>query len=163
HSDSAPTVYLDGNPTQTDQALTRTVERGAGHIEAVSPINGETDRVTNFLAGTVAMRNLHMLTSDPARNPTFTLFANPNYVLCATGFSCPETGTQVREERGFAWNHGDFAPDINTTWFGIVGPGVRHLGVDDAVSSDHANDRPTVLALLGLKDDYAHEGRVLAE
>jgi len=161
HSDSAPTVYLKDNPSQADP-LTRTVERAAGHIQAVNPITHETDHVTRLLVGVAAMRNLHMLTSDPARNPTFTLFADPDYFICAGGSSCP-VGTQVTEPPAFAWNHGDVSPDINTTWLGLVGPGVRHLGVDNTTWSDHADDRPTVLALLGLQDDYRHEGRVLAE
>src|SRR5204863_2070364 len=129
YSDSAPTVYLNGNPSQTDLPLTRTVERAAGHIQAVNPITHETDHVTNLLAGVAAMRNLHMLTSDSARNPTFTLFAKPDYFVCATGFGCAPTDSQVIVNPGFAWNHGDVAPEINTTWLGIVGPGVRHLGV----------------------------------
>jgi hypothetical protein len=36
-------------------------------------------------------------------------------------------------------------------------------GVDAATWTDHTNLRPTILALLGLKDDYAHDGRVLIE
>lgn len=162
HNDSAPPVYVDGNPSQSDPT-TRTMERAAKHIQAVSPITDETDHVTNFLAGAAEMRNLHMLTGDWRRNPTFTLFANPDYYLCATGFSCSENGTQVQEAPAFAWNHGDLAPDINTTWLGLVGPGVRHLGVDDQIWSDHTDDRPTLLALVGLKDDYRHQGRVLVE
>jgi hypothetical protein len=31
------------------------------------------------------------------------------------------------------------------------------------VFSDHTDVRPTLMALLGLKDDYVHDGRVLAE
>jgi hypothetical protein len=31
------------------------------------------------------------------------------------------------------------------------------------VFSDHTDLRPTILALLGLKDDYVHDGRVLVE
>ncbi|MDQ6774039.1 MAG: hypothetical protein M3024_13830 [Candidatus Dormibacteraeota bacterium] len=162
HSDSAPVVYLDGNPGQAD-AVTRTAEQASGHIQAVNPINGETDHVTNYLAGVTEMRNLHMITGDPARNATFTLFARPDYYLCATGFQCSETGTQVVQNPGFAWNHGDVSPDINNTWLGLVGPGVRRLGVDGDVWSDHSDDRPTLLALAGLKDDYAHQGRILAE
>ena len=45
----------------------------------------------------------------------------------------------------------------------VVGPGVRHLGRHDAVFSDHTDVRPTMMALLGLKDSYVHDGRVLAE
>jgi hypothetical protein len=81
-----------------------------------------------------------------------------------TNFPCqPKGATGATENPAFAWNHGDFAPDIVTTWLGLVGPGVRHLGVDGSVWSDHANDRPTIMALTGLRDDYRHEGRVLAE
>jgi hypothetical protein len=163
HNDSAPTIYVDGNPGQTDTGV-RALEQASKNIQTVSPITGRTDSITNFLAGTAAMKNLHMLTGDPRRNPTFTLFANPDYFLCVTNFPCqPRGATGATEDPGFAWNHGDFAPDINTTWLAMVGPGVRHLGVDDVVWSDHANDRPTVMALVGLRDDYRHEGRVLAE
>src|SRR5205085_2717186 len=66
-------------------------------------------------------------------------------------------------DTGFAWNHGDVAPDINTTWLGMVGPGVRHLGVDHDVWSDHTDTRVTMMVLLGPKDDYEHEGRALFE
>ena len=69
----------------------------------------------------------------------------------------------MTEQPGFAWNHGDVSPDINTTWLGIVGPGVRHLGVDGAVWSDHTDIRPTMMTLLGLSDDYVHDGRALFE
>jgi hypothetical protein len=163
HNDSAPTIYVDGNPGQADAGV-RDLEQASRSIQTVSPITGLTENVTNFLAGTAAMKNLHMLTGDPRRNPTFTLFANPDFFLCVTNFPCqPKGSTGATLDAGFAWNHGDFAPDVNTTWLGMVGPGVRHLGVDDAVWSDHANDRPTVMALVGLKDDYRHEGRVLAE
>ena len=63
----------------------------------------------------------------------------------------------------FAWNHGDFQQDITRTWFAMVGPGVQPLGRNDVVFSDHADVRPTMLALLGLKDSYVHDGRVLSE
>ena len=45
----------------------------------------------------------------------------------------------------------------------MVGPGVQALGRHDTVFSDHTDVRPTMIALLGLKDDYVHDGRVLAE
>ena len=52
---------------------------------------------------------------------------------------------------------------ITTTWLGMVGPGVKHRGVEDDVWSDHTDIRPTILTLLGLKDDYSHDGRALFE
>jgi hypothetical protein len=102
-----------------------------------------------------------MVTADPARTPTLTMFANPDYFLFTGGTSCATPC--VQEEPGFAWNHGDVAPDINTTWLGLVGPGVKHLGVEHSVWSDHTDVRPTMMELLRLHDDYQHEGRVLFE
>jgi hypothetical protein len=48
----------------------------------------------------------------------------------------------------------------------MVGPGVHKQGEEDSSAiefSDHTDVRPTVLALLGLHDDYSHDGRVLLE
>jgi hypothetical protein len=49
------------------------------------------------------------------------------------------------------------------TWLGAVGPGVLNLGRFGEIFSDHTDIRPTILRLAGLKDDYAHDGRVLFE
>ena len=160
HSDSAPTIYITGNPAR-DAAVTRQFDQALGKITAVNPITGNTDTVTNFLADPVEMQLLHMITADPARTPTLTMFANPDYFLFAGKPNC--TAPCVQELPGFAWNHGDVAPDINTTWLGMVGPGVRHLGVNSTVWADHTDTRPTMMELLGLHDDYAHDGRVLFE
>jgi len=53
--------------------------------------------------------------------------------------------------------------DITRTWMAMAGPGVKRQGRDDSVFSDHTDVRPTMLALVGLKDAYMHDGRVLAE
>jgi len=127
----------------------------------VNPITGNTDTLTQFLADPVEMKLLHMVTADPARTPTFTMFADPNYFLFAGVPNC--SSPCVSESPAFAWNHGDTNPEITTTWLGMVGPGVRNLGVDGDVWSDHTDIRPTILTLLGLKDDYAHDGRALFE
>jgi hypothetical protein len=44
-----------------------------------------------------------------------------------------------------------------------VGPGVRQLGKVGRVWSDHTDLRPTILTLLGLQDDYKHDGRTVIE
>src|SRR6266851_3797331 len=160
HSDSAPTVYITGNPAR-DAAVTRTFERATSQLTAVSPITGNTDTITKFLADPVEMKALHMITSDPARTPTFTLFADPNYFLFAAAPNC--NSPCVTEQPGFAWNHGDVQPEITTAWLGIVGPGVDQVGIDSTTWSDHTDIRPTLMVLLGLKDDYSHDGRALTE
>src|SRR5205823_6061650 len=160
HSDSAPNVYITGNPARTDP-VTRTFERGTGKLTAVNPLTGNTDTLTKYLADPVEMKLLHMITADPARTPTFTMFADPNYFLQTGALDC--SSPCVTEQPGFAWNHGDVNPDINVTWLGMVGPGVDQSGVDSNTWSDHTDIRPTMMVLLGLKDDYSHDGRVLLE
>jgi hypothetical protein len=160
HSDDAPTVYINGNPAR-DAAVTRTFERATSRLTAVSPITGNTDTITKFLADPVEEQALHMVTADPARTPTFTLFADPNYFLFHGPPNC--TSPCVTENPGFAWNHGDVQPEIVTTWLGLVGPGIDQVGVDSTTWSDHTDIRPTLMVLLGLKDDYGHDGRALTE
>ncbi len=160
HSDDAPTVYINGNPAR-DAAVTRTFERATSKLTAVSAITGTTDTITKFLADPVEMKALHMVTADPARTPTFTLFADPNYFLFHGAPNC--NLPCVTENPGFAWNHGDVQPEIVTTWLGLVGPGIDGIGVDSTTWSDHTDIRPTLIVLLGLKDDYTHDGRALTE
>ncbi len=160
HSDSAPTIYITGNPAR-DATETRAFDRALGQLTAVNPITGNTDTLTKFLADSVEMKLLHMITADPARTPTATMFADPNYFLFAGATNC--TSPCVTVVPKFAWNHGDVQPDITTTWLGMVGPGVNQTGIDDATWSDHTDIRPTILTLVGLKDDYSHDGRVLVE
>ena len=160
HSDDAPTVYITGNPARTD-SVTRALERGVGNLTAVNPYTGNTDTLTKFLADPVEMKLLHMITADPARTPTFTMFADPNYFLFAGAPNCNSPCVTINP--GFAWNHGDVQPDITTTWLGMVGPGVDQASIDSTTWSDHTDIRPTILALLGLKDDYPHDGRALVE
>ncbi|TMC97422.1 MAG: hypothetical protein E6J22_00575 [Chloroflexi bacterium] len=161
HSDSAPTVYITGNPARDNQTITRPFERAVGKLTAVNPMTGNTDTLTKYLADPVEMKLLHMITADPARTPTLTMFADPNYFLFAGAPNC--STPCVTQQAGFAWNHGDVSPDINTTWLGIVGPGIRAQGVNSSVWSDHTDIRPTMMELLGLRDDYSHDGRVLFE
>jgi hypothetical protein len=40
---------------------------------------------------------------------------------------------------------------------------VARSGIENELFSDHTDIRPTMLALLGMTDDYIHDGRVLIE
>jgi hypothetical protein len=160
HSDDAPTVYITGNPARTDP-VTRAFERATGQLTATNFYKGITENMTLGMADPVEMDILHMITADPARTPTFTWFAKPDYFIFAGAPNC--NSPCVQEQFGFAWNHGDITPDITVTWLGMVGPGVQQIGVDNTTWSDHTDVRPTILALIGLKDDYAHDGRALIE
>ena len=163
HSDDAPTVYINGNPAPTD-AVTRTMEHDLDALVATNPITGNTDKLSKLLADQAEMKLLHMVTSSPARTPTLTMFGNDNYFFQnGSGGACASQADCVSVGAGFAWNHGDFQRDITRSWLAMAGPGVQRLGRDDAVFSDHTDVRPTMLALLGLKDSYVHDGRVLSE
>jgi hypothetical protein len=158
--DMAPSFYVNGNPPVGDP-LARQFERAAGGLTAVNPRTGATDKLMTAMADPVELKLLHMLTGDPLRNPTFTMFGDPDYFFVTGPQDC--SSPCLVQDPGFAWNHGGIQPEIVHTWLGIVGPGVQNKGVDDSVWSDHTDIRPTMLVLAGLKDDYQHEGRALVE
>jgi hypothetical protein len=163
HSDSAPTVYVNGRPQPTDPAL-RKLERDVAATQAIDPYISPTPTpITKFLVDPVTEQTLHMVNADARRTPTFTLFANPDYFLST--FNCSAAGGGGPEciDYHFAWSHGDATDDIGRIWLGLVGPGVRNLGQTSRIWADHTDVRPTMLALLGLKDSYEPDGRVMAQ
>jgi hypothetical protein len=178
HSDDAPTVYIIGNPQPTDP-VTRALEHDINALTVLNPITGNNDQLSALLADRAEMKLLHMVPFSADRVPTFTMFGNDNYFNQTASPRFPSDGAGVSclpplpagvspclsEEgpSGFAWNHGDFQKDITRTWFGMVGPGVAKQGRFDEVFSDHTDLRPTVMALVGLKEAYVHDGRVLVE
>ena len=114
------------------------------------------------------------------------MFAKPDYFLFSGRTTC--NGSCVTQNTGFAYDHGDYAAEINTNWLGLIGPGVEQLGLDgtgaaDGPSSagpdsgqvtvpgshttgpwvDETDVRPTTLYLVGLRDDYEHDGRVITQ
>jgi hypothetical protein len=116
----------------------------------------------------------------------FAMFARPDYYLQTGPASCG--GPCVTQNTGFAWDHGDYAAEIDTNYLGIAGPGVKHLGLDGDTASqgpssagpdsgqvtvpgsstggtwiDETDIRPTLLYLTGLRDDYQTDGRVITE
>jgi hypothetical protein len=155
HFDMAPAFYISGQPAR-DSAIARQFERDTSKLTAVNPRTGNTDTLTRFLVDPVEMKLLHMITGDPLRTPTFVMFGDPDYFF-------QTFGADVKVNPSFAWNHGGVAPEINNTFLGIAGPGVKVSGITDSVWSDHTDIRPTLLSLVGLKDDYDSQGRVLAE
>jgi hypothetical protein len=184
-SDSAPEFYVTGQPG-ADETGVRTLERDVAGLTAANPYSGNShELITNYLADQVEEGILHMVNADPARTPTFAMFARPDYFLAGGSVNCSPCVTQ---NPSFAWNHGDYSAEIDTTWLGIAGPGVANLGVDGTAADagpnsagpdsgqvtvpgsgttgtwlDETDIRPTVLYLAGLTDDYTHDGRVATQ
>jgi hypothetical protein len=156
HFDMAPAFYVNGQPVR-DAAIARQFEHDAAKLTAVNPRTGATDMLTRFLADPVELKLLHMVTGDPLRTPTFVLFGDPDYFFQTSG------SPNVVVNPGFAWNHGGVAPEINNTFVALAGPGVKNAGLTHSVWSDHTDIRPTLLSLVGLKDDYQSQGRLLVE
>jgi hypothetical protein len=180
HNDSAPTIYVNGNPGPTNPTL-RQLERDTAAAQALDPyVSSQKTPVALYLADKVGEKALHMETADPQRTPSFTLFANPDYFLTAgastgapgqppagtpTKFNCPDAAHPafVCVDYHFAWSHGDATDDIGRTWLGMAGPGIRNLGLTSAVWTDHTDIQPTMLTLAGLSDDYTPDGRVITQ
>jgi hypothetical protein len=185
-SDTAPEFYVTGDPGPNDSKV-RTLERDVSGLTANNPYAGGTQKITNFLADPAEMAILHMVNADPARTPTFALFAKPDYFFSPGPADCGG-GACVTQNTGFAWDHGDYAAEINTNYAAFAGPGVKQLGLDgqapnagpssagpnsgqvEVVNSgttgtwmDETDLRPTLMYLTGLKDDYEHDGRVVTQ
>jgi hypothetical protein len=185
-ADTAPEFYLTGNPGPTTPVV-RQFEHDVAGLTAANPYTGTTQTIANYIADPVEESILHFTNADPARTPTFALFAKPDYFLSTGSATCPAAGC-VTQNTGFAWDHGDYAAEINMTYLGLVGPGVKHLGIDgwgpaqgpnsagpnsgQTVSADLANPgtwadhtdiEPTELYLTGLKADYTQDGTVIID
>jgi hypothetical protein len=168
HTDDAPSVHITGNPPQT-ASVTRTLEQQAAVLQGFDPNINNDAKIAQALADQAELGFLHMISHDPNRTPTFVLFGNPDYFLSATGHTTPlctpttDAKSCFTQGRDFAWNHGDFQHEIVQTWLGMVGPGIRNLGRTGSLFTDHTDIRPSILSLVRLKDDYAHDGRVIFE
>ena len=168
HSDDAPNVYITGNPSQT-AAVTRNLEREMAQLHWLNPYTGQDQQhIMVAQADRTEMRTLHMVTADAARTPTFTPFADPDWFFFATGGAACATqaacaSIPARGPQSFAWNHGDIQDEIASTWAGYVGPGIKNLGDVNDVWTDHTDHRPTLLTMLGLKDDYQTDGRAVTQ
>jgi hypothetical protein len=196
-NDTAPEFYLNGQPSASS-AVVRTFEHDVASLTAFNPYAGATQKIANFLADPAEMAILHMVNADPARTPTLAEFAKPDYFLTQGPATCDATVTGsaasafpadcVTVSPGFAWDHGDYAAEINTDFVGFAGPGVQHLGLDgsgpgDGPTSSGANSgqtevvdlnlkgpwtdetdiQPTEMYLLGLHTDYIQDGRVITQ
>jgi len=145
--------------------VTRTFDRTLAGIEVTNPLSNRVEPLFNFLTDSVGMKLLHMVSADPNRTPTLVAWGKPDYFVDNRGADCPG-GPVVECPPSFgedAWIHGTISADINRTWLGLVGPGVRQVGRNETLWSDHADIRPTILVLTGLKDDYRDAGRPLFE
>jgi hypothetical protein len=184
-SDTAPEFYVTGQPAP-DAPQVRKLEQDVGGLTAANPYTGTTQDITNYLANPTEEAILHMVNADPARTPTFAMFAKPDYYLSTGPASC--NGSCVTQNTGFGWDHGAYAAEINTNWLGIAGPGIAHLGLDGSAANagpssagansgqvtvpgsgttgtwiDETDIRPTLLYLVGLRDDYQTDGRVVSQ
>ncbi|HEX4258660.1 MAG TPA: hypothetical protein VH089_26470, partial [Streptosporangiaceae bacterium] len=184
-ADTAPEFYVTGKPAPGAPQV-RKLEQDVGGLTAANPYTGTTQNITNYLADPTEEAILHMVNADPARTPTFAMFAKPDYYLSTGSATC--SGSCVTQNTGFAWDHGDYAAEIDTNYLGIAGPGVKHLGLDGDTASqgpssagpdsgqitvpgsgtkgtwiDETDIRPTLLYLAGLRDDYQSDGRVITQ
>jgi hypothetical protein len=183
-SDTAPEFYVTGNPGPGNSAV-RALEHDVAGLTAFNPYTKTTQDITNYLADPTEEGILHMVNADPARTPTFALFAKPDYYLSTGPATCSPCVTQ---NTSFAYDNGADAAEIDTNWLGVAGPGVAHLGLDGTAASagpnsdgpnsgqvtvpgsgttgtwtDETDIRPTLMYLAGLRDDYQPDGRVITE
>ena len=186
-------IYVNGRPGPNDPAV-RQLERDIGSLtNPHDPYTGNDDEpIAAYMAGSVEQEILHLVNADPDRTPTFTVFPKPDYffgspITCTPVDQAPCASNTLASAARFAWDHGYYAPTIDITWAGFVGPGVANLGLDGPEADegpaledpdgggtvpefstvgtwvDLPDIRPTILWLAGLQDSYVNDGRVLSE
>ncbi len=126
-ADSAPALYVHGQPARTTAAV-RSLEQAAARLTEPDLATGQTVPLTDYLADPVELKLLHMVTGDPKRTPSLVLFGNTDFWLSSGSASCGSSCVTETANTD-AWNHGTVSPQINTTWLGLVGPGVAPGGV----------------------------------
>ncbi len=162
HNDPAAALWVTGNPARTDPAM-RTLERDIGGLHITNPLTGATEPVAYQMADPVEEKILHFVSSDGARTPSLTLLSGEDSYLVGSKSACSGATCAYVAGGNYAWNHGGIWPDMQGIWAGYVGPGISARGTNDSVWTDQTDMRPTILALTGLQDDYAVDGRVLVE
>ena len=168
HSDDAPNVYITGNPSQTDP-VTRNLEREMSHLNWLNPYTGSVqNNIIVALADKTEMKTLHMVTADPARTPTFTPFADPDWFFFATGARRVQRRPPVRRSPRGRARASPGTTATSRTRSPRPGPGTSGRGSGTSATTsdvwtDHTDHRPTMLTLLGLKDDYQTDGRAVTQ
>lgn len=165
HTDQAPAIYLNNDLGQNNPT-TRQFERETLSLQVADPYLGQNQKLLLAAADQPALSLLHMVTADPLRTPTFVGFDQGDFYAGrgAVTTSLPGcSGQAVCTNPVFAWNHGGINSAVRTTWSGMVGPGVKNVGLDNTTWADHVDTRATMLSLLALHDDYADDGRILVE
>ncbi len=171
-ADDAPAMIVPNqtSPSGTrpgpDDPAVRRLERTISGTREYSEIDDKYHSITVNMADETEEEILHMVNSDPNRTPTFTLFGDPSFYFQASCDGGPGQGPGAgcpTQDGDFAWNHGDIQPEIANTWDGWVGPGVKSMGENTGIWVDHTDIRPTLMTILGLTDDYAWDGRAIAQ
>jgi hypothetical protein len=174
-------IYVHGNPAADDPTV-RQLERDTAAMTNPHDVYSGVDneKIVAYQAGALEQRVLHMQTVDPLRFPTYTLFPKPDYFFSTSG-------PNVSINSSFAYDHGYYSPNIDVTWVGFAGKGVKVNGVDGPEPADgnqpsdpesthtvpeasqvgtwveETDIRPTMLQLLGLSDDYQSDGHVITQ
>jgi hypothetical protein len=174
-------IYVHGDPAAGDPTVRQLERDTAAMTNPHDPYSGADDEpIVQYQAGALEQRVLHMQTRDPLRFPTYTLFPKPDYFFSTSG-------PNVSINSSFAYDHGYYSPNIDVTWVGMAGKGVAVNGVDGPEPADgnqpsdpesthtvpqasqagtwveETDIRPTMLHLLGLRDDYESDGHVIAQ
>ena len=174
HSDLAPNVYITGNPAR-DSATPRDLEKAMSDMHGDEPATRASSRTCSS-RWPIRSRRSCSTWSRPTRrgrrrsrrsrrattSSTRRRRRRARTTTSRTACSCRPRRSRTRTRR----SRGTTAASSRrsaTTWIGWVGPGIEKKGQTDKVWTDHTDIRPTMLSLLGLKDDYVSDGRVVTE
>ena len=102
-----------------------------------------------------------MVNADPKRTPTFTMFGNPDFFFQTSTLAARRN--ESASTRASPGTTATCRTRSRTPGLGMSARASTSDGVDSTTWTDHADIRPTIMSLVGLKDDYIDDGRVVTE
>ena len=181
-ADTAPEFYLTGNPGPTNPVV-RQFEHDVAGLTAANPYTGDDANDRQLHRGPGGGEHPALHERRPGQDTHVRAVRQAGLLPVQQARRPAPRPAASRRTRGFAWDHGDYAAEINMTYLGLVGPGVKHLGIDgwgpaqgpnsagpnsgQTVSptwptpgtwADHTDIEPTELYLTGLQGRL-HPGR----
>ena len=126
--------------------------RGVGAAAGDEPVHGQSTRTSPRRSPTRSrMKTLHMVTADPQRTPTLTMFAYPDYFFFASSAARTARRRLHHGADDAADQHVRVEPrrhpagDRARPGWASSGPGVKNSATTDTTWTDHTDTRPTML------------------
>ena len=134
--DTAPEIYVTGESRLPATPVVRTLEHDVAGLTADNPYSGNTERDRSPTTWPTRPKRRSCTWSTPIRPGRRPSPSSPSPTTTFTTAGQAVPALVSSRTTGYAWDHGDYAAEINNNWAGFVGPGVAALGLDGSTPEE---------------------------